>query len=262
MAVTAQTESNNTENVFWVLGRVPMFTFDMNMKSFIFAHFGVISLLYLFVCMYISYKAHNRFVKETLLIVSDVDVCMFPALRSIPACTTDMNLRSCNLNRHKMRQSQIATIQESLPSHFVICRILWSWPWRQKLSQITLKTCSGYLGEYPCSLLTCIWKVSFLSILALFHCYICLCVCISVIKPIIDLQKETLLIVPDVDVCMFPALRSIPSLALRTWIWEVAIWTVTKCDSHKLRQFRNPCRRILWFVAFCDHGRDGTNWVQ
>ena len=55
MAVTAQ-----AENVFWVLGRVPRFTFDMNTKSCIFAHFGVISLLYLFVCMYISYKAHNR----------------------------------------------------------------------------------------------------------------------------------------------------------------------------------------------------------
>ena len=54
MAVTAQIESNNTEKVFWVLGRVPMFTFDMNMKSFIFAHFGVISLLYLILCMYIS----------------------------------------------------------------------------------------------------------------------------------------------------------------------------------------------------------------
>ena len=190
MAVTAHTESNNTENVFWVLGRVPRFTFDMNMKSIIFAHFGVISLLYLFVCMYISYKAHNRFTKETLLIVSDVDVYMFPVLRSIPSCTTDMNLRSCILNRHKMRQSQIATIQESLPSHFVICRILWSWPWRHTLSPITLKTCSGYLGEYPGSLLTWIWKVSFLPILALFHCYICLCVCISVIKPIIDLQRK------------------------------------------------------------------------
>ena len=190
MAVTAQTESNNTENVFWVLGRVPMFIFDMNMKSFIFAHYGAISLLYLFVCMYISYKAHNRFTKETLLIVPDVDVYMFPALRSIPSWNTDMNLRSCILNRHKMRQSQIATIQESLPSHFVICRILWSWPWRHKLSPITLKTCSGYLGEYPCSLLTWIWKVSFLPILALFHCYICLCVCISVIKPIIDLQRK------------------------------------------------------------------------
>ena len=124
MAVTAQTESNNTENVFWVLGRIPRFTFDMNMKSFIYAHFGVISLLYLFVVMYISSKSHNRFTKETLLIVSDVDVYMFPVLRSIPSCTTDMNLRSCILNRHKMRQSQIATIQESLPSHFVICRIL------------------------------------------------------------------------------------------------------------------------------------------
>ena len=151
-------------------------TFDMNMKSFIFAHFGVISLLYLI--MYISYKAHNRFTKETLLIVSDVDVYMFPVLRSIPSCTTNMNMKSCILNRHKMRQSQIATVQESLPSHFVICRILLSLPWRHKLSPITLKTCSGYLGEYPCSLLTCIWKVSFLPILALFHCYICLCVCI------------------------------------------------------------------------------------
>ena len=43
--------SNNTENVFCVLGRVPMFTFDMNMKSCIFAHFGVISLVYLFECI-------------------------------------------------------------------------------------------------------------------------------------------------------------------------------------------------------------------
>ena len=164
--------------------------FDMNMKRCIFAHSTVISLLYLFVCMYISYKAHNRFTKEALLIVSDVDVYMFPVLRSIPSCTTDMNLRSCILNRHKMRQSQIATIQESLPSHFVICRILWSWPWRHTLSPITLKTYSGYLGEYPGSLLTWIWKVSFLPILALFHCYICLYVCISVIKPIIDLQRK------------------------------------------------------------------------
>ena len=101
-----------------------MFTFEMNMKSCIFAHFGVISLLYLIVFLYISYKAHNRFTKETLLIVPDVDVYMFPALRSIPSCTTDMKLRSCILNHHIMRQSQIATIQDSLPSHVVICRIL------------------------------------------------------------------------------------------------------------------------------------------
>ena len=154
------------------LGEYPCSLLTLNTKSFIFAHYGVISMLYLIVCMYISYKAHNRFPKETLLIVSDVDVYMFPALRSIPSCTTDMNLRSCILNRHKMRQSQIATIQESLPSHFVICRILWSWPWRHKLSPITLKTCSGYLGEYPGSVLTWIWKVVFLPILVLFHWYI------------------------------------------------------------------------------------------
>ena len=261
MAVTAQTESNNTENVFWVLGRVPMFTFVMNMKSFIFAHFGVISLLYMIVCMYISYKAHYRFAKETLLIVSDVDVYMFPALRSIPSCTTDMNLRSCILNRHKMRQSQIATIQESLPSHFVICRILWSWPWRHKLGPITLKTCSGYLGEYPCPLLTWIPKVSFLPIfgvISLLYLFVCLYISYKAHN---RFAKETLLIVSDVEVYMFPVLRSIPSCTTDMNL-RSAIWTVTKCDSHKLRQFRNPCRRILWFVAFCDHGRDGTNWVQ
>ena len=231
MALTAHTESNNTENAFWVLGRVPRFTFDMNMKSFIFAHFGVFSLLYLFVCTYISYKAHNRFTKVALLIVSDVDVYMFPVLRSIPSCTTDMNLRSCILNRHKMRQSQIATMQESLPSHFVICRILWSWPWRHTLSPITLKTCSGYLGEYPGSLLTWIWKVVFLPILALFHCYICLCVCMYFsYKAHNRFTKEASLIVSDVDVYMFPVLRSIPScttdMNLRSCI----------LNRHKMRQ--------------------------
>ena len=235
MAVTAQTESNNTENVFWVLGRVSMFTFDMNMKSLIFAHFGVISLLYLFVCTYISYKAHNRFTKETLLIVSDVDVYMFPVLRSIPSCTTDMNLRSCILNRHKMRQSQIATIQESLPSHFVICRILWSWPWRHKLYPITLKTCSGYLGEYPCSLLTWIWKVVFLPILVLFHWYICLCVGLSVIKLIIDVPRKPSWKGPILMWTCFLHLGVHPRL-----LWNLSeqlcfepsqIATVTNCDN-------------------------------
>ena len=134
-AVTAQMESNNTEIVIWVLGRVPRFTFDMNMKNVIFAHFGVISLIYMFMCMFISYKAHNRWTQETFLKGSDVDVNMFSALRSIPS--------------------------------------------------VTMK-----------------------------------------------------------------------------YIWEVVFWTVTNCDSHKLRQFRNPCRRNLWLVAICDQGRDGTNWVQ
>ena len=80
-------DSKNTENVFWVHGRVHRLTFDMNMKSCIFAHFGVISLVYMFMCMFISYKAHIRCTQETFLIESDIDVNMFSALRSIPSVT-------------------------------------------------------------------------------------------------------------------------------------------------------------------------------
>ena len=98
-----------------------MFTFDMDMKICIFAHFGVISLVCMFVCMYISYKALSLCTKETFLIGSDVGVNMFSAPMSIPSGTIDINLTSCILNHHKLRQSQIATIQESLPSQFVIC---------------------------------------------------------------------------------------------------------------------------------------------
>ena len=94
-----------------------IFTFDKNMKSCIFAHSGIISLIYLFVCMYISYKAHNRWTKETFLIGSDVDVNMFSALRSIPSGTIDIILKRC-----------IWTV--TLSSQFVICRNLWSRPWR------------------------------------------------------------------------------------------------------------------------------------
>ena len=130
-AVTAQTESNNTENVFWVLGRVPRFTLDMNMKSCIFTHFGVISLVYLFVVMYISYKAHNRCTQETFLKGSDFVVNIFYALRGIPS--------------------------------------------------LTMKS-----------------------------------------------------------------------------VWGVVFWTVTNCDSHKLRHYR----RNLSFVAICDQGRDDTIRVQ
>ena len=163
-AVTAQNESNNTENVFCVLGRAPMFTFDMTMETYIFAHSGVISLVYIFVCMYINYKAHNRCSKETFLIGSDVDVNIFSALRSIPYGTIDIILKSWILNRHKLRQSQIAT----LSSQFVICRNLWSRACRGKFSPITLKMCSAYLGEYPCSLWTGIWEVVFWPISVLF----------------------------------------------------------------------------------------------
>ena len=107
-ALTAQAESINTENVFWVLGRVPRFTFDMNMKSCIFTHFGVISLVYLFVCMCISYKAHNRCTQETFLKGSDFDVNMFYALRSLPSVTMKsiwevMFWTVTNYDSHKLR---------------------------------------------------------------------------------------------------------------------------------------------------------------
>ena len=59
----------------------------MNMKSCIFAHFGVISMVYMFMCMFISYKAHNRCTQETLLKGSDFDVNMFSALKSTPSVT-------------------------------------------------------------------------------------------------------------------------------------------------------------------------------
>ena len=41
-------DSNYTKKVLWVLGRVPIFTFDIIIKSFIFADSGVISLVHLF----------------------------------------------------------------------------------------------------------------------------------------------------------------------------------------------------------------------
>ena len=77
--------------------------------------------------MYISYNDPERCTKETSLEGSAVYVNLFSilgstlsALRSTPSGTIDINLKSCVLNRHKLRQSQIAT----LPSQFVICRNL------------------------------------------------------------------------------------------------------------------------------------------
>ena len=254
-AMTAQTESNNTENVFWVLRIVPRFTFDMNMKSCIFAHFVVFSMVYLFVCIsdimpiidvprkpsgkdpmsmwtcFLYLGIYPRFLwnqSEKLcfepaqiatvtnwdkagipaVAICDLSQCfwlfwcyftgtsvcvyvyqlwspwsmypgnhldrircwceLFSALRSIPLGTIDINLRSCVLNRHKLRQSQIAKKQESLPPQFVICRNLWQSQFRGKFSPITLKMCSAYLGEYPCSFLTGIWEIEFSPISVLF----------------------------------------------------------------------------------------------
>ena len=70
----------------------------------------------------------NWCTKETVLIVSDVDVNMFPAVRSIPYGTTKMNLRNCILNRHKMRvtkcdKSGILAVAFCDLSHFVIMAV-------------------------------------------------------------------------------------------------------------------------------------------
>ena len=142
-AVTAHTESNNTEYVFWVFERVPRLTFDINMQSCIFVHFGVFSLVYLFMCMHISYKAYNRCTQETFLKGSDLDVNMFSELRSIPSVTIDINLRSCVLNRHKLRQSQFATNQVSLPSQFVDLSqfVIKSVPWQIQSNNIENMFC-------------------------------------------------------------------------------------------------------------------------
>ena len=230
MAVTAQIQSNDTENVFRVLGRVPMFTFDMNMKSFIFAHFGVISLLYLFVCMFISYKAHNWLTTETLLIVSDVDVYMFPALRSMHSCTTDMNLRSWILNRHKMRHSQIATIQESLPSHFVICRIFFNMAVTAQIESNNTENVFRVLGRVPMFTFDMNMK-SFIfahfGVISLLYLFVCMYISYTAYN---RFAKETLLIVSDVDVHMFPALSRTPSCT--------ADMNLRSCilNRHKMRQ--------------------------
>ena len=127
--------------------------------------------------------------------------------------------------------SQIAT----LSSQFVICCNLWSRPWRHKLNPITLKTCSGYLGEYPGSLLTWIWKVVFLPILVLFHWYICLCVCISVIQTIIDVPRKPSWKGPILMWKCFLHLglysRLLCNLSEKLYFEQSQIATVTNCDN-------------------------------
>ena len=83
---------------------------------------------------------------------------------SIIGFITDIHTHKEIYHWNNTKMGKTTTIQKSLPSQFVICRNLWSRPWRHKLSPITLKTCSGYLGEYPGSLLTWIWKIVVLPI--------------------------------------------------------------------------------------------------
>ena len=247
MAVTAQTESNNTENVFWVLGRVPRLTFDMNMKSCILAHFGVISLVYMFMCMFISYKARNRCTREIFLKGSDFDVYTLGYY--------EIYLSSCILNCHKLRQSQIATIQESLPSQFVICRNLWSRPWRHKLSQITLQMCFAYLGEYPWSLLTGICEIEFWP----FPYYLLYVLCI-IHQRCINKMKEQNIYRNWVNICHSIAYFDVVTncdtfrhkLRHPSQIATLSVTncdTVTNCDDHKL--LRNKVLSSNAFTIWC-----------
>ena len=158
----------------------------------------------------------------------------------------EIYLRSCVLNHHKLRKSQIATIQESLPSQFVICRNFWSRPWRHKLSPITLKTCSAYLGEIPRFTFDMIMKSCIFT-----HCvvislvYLSVCMYISY-KAHNRCTQEYFLKGSDFNVNMFSALRSIPSVTMKS-IWEVVFWTVSNCDSHKIATIQ---------VSLCRHGLD------
>ena len=126
---------------------------------------------YICLCVCISViLSINDVHRETFLKGSDVYANVFSVLRGIPSGTIDTNLRSCDLNRHKLRQSQIATNQETLPSQFVICRNLRSRPSRGKLIPVTLNTWSVYLGG--CTLFTWIWEIEFWTIFALFVIYL------------------------------------------------------------------------------------------
>ena len=145
------------------------------------------------------------------------------------------------------------------PPQFVICRNLWSRPWRGKLIPITLKTCSVYLGEYPCSLLKWIGKIALLLILVLFHWYICLYVYISY-NAHKWRTKETFLKGSDVYVNVFSVLGSIPSGTIDI--------NLTRCvlSYNKLRHLQIATNRESLLSQFVIRRnwwsrRDLANWV-
>ena len=212
-----------------------IFTFDKNMKSCIFAHSGIISLIYLFVCMYISYKAHNRWTKETFLIGSDVDVIMFSALRSIPYGTIDIILKRCIWTVTNC--DTIVAICDL--SQFVIMAVTWHIDSNKTVSVLWV------LGRVPMFTFDMNMK-SFIfadsGVISLVHLF----VSISVIKPIIDVQRKPSWEGPMLMLTSFLQL-GVYLMAQLTSIWKVVFWTVTNCDSHKLRHYR----RNLWFVAIC-----------
>ena len=60
-AIWRQFESNHKEKAFCVLGRVPLCPFDMNLRSGIFVHFGVIWMLYTYVCVSLSLSIYINY---------------------------------------------------------------------------------------------------------------------------------------------------------------------------------------------------------
>ena len=227
-AVTTQTESNNTENVFWVLGRVPRFTFDMNMKSRIFAHFGVISLVYILMCMFISYKVHNRCTQETFLKGSDVDVNMFSALRSIPSVTMKSIWEVVFWTVANCDNAGIPAVAICDLSQFVI-------------KAVTAQTESNNTGNvfwvlgraprFTFDINMKSWIFTQFGVISLVYLFVCMYISYKAHN---RCTQETILKGSDVDVNMFSALRSIPSVTMKS-IWEVVFWIITNCDNHKLR---------------------------
>ena len=185
----AQTESNNTENVFWVLGRVRMFTFDMNMKSCIFPHL-VLFHRYICVCVCIS----------AIKPIIDVQRNLLDSVRyrcKHISCTEEYALWNYEPESEKLyfEPSQNATVTKCNKSgildvtfcnlsHFVIIAVT-----AQTESNNT-ENMFWVLGTAPMFTFDVNMKSCILPILALFHCYICLCVCISVMKPTIDVQRK------------------------------------------------------------------------
>ena len=149
------------------------------MKSCIFAHSGIISLIYLFVYMYISYKAQNRWTKETFLIGSDVDVNIFSALRSIPSGTIDIILKRC-IGTVTNCDTIVAICDLS---QFFTKAVTWHIDFNNTENALWV------LGRVPMFTFDIIMK-SFIfadsGVISLVHLY----VCISVIKPIIEVQRK------------------------------------------------------------------------
>ena len=213
----------------------------------IFTYFGVISRVYLFVCMYISYKAHNRCTQETFLKGSDFDVNMFSALRNIPSVTMksiwEVVFRTVtNCDSHKLRHYRrnllfVAICDQSRDGA----------NWVQKHWKRVL----------------CTWESTHVHFCP-FWCYFTGTHVFMYFR--YNTHKrcttENALKWSDVYANVFSVLESTPSGTIDIDLSSCVLNRHKNCDSHKLRQIRNPCRRNLWFVAICDQGSDGTNWVQ